>query len=252
MAAGEGAGAWPDRDGARLLGFAHGAAGVACALARLSAATGDASYRHAARRAYRFVRRHQLQASGHWPIGVDTDGMGLGGIMTGWCHGSPGISMAALAAASVRPSPALRHGIESALRTVGPWQPAQADHLCCGALGRADVLATVGQQFDRPDATALARALATRVVERARRRGHFRLSGAGTDYRVFDPGFFQGLSGIGYQLLRMAHPSDLPSVAGFEAARASLRYCSPVAGGASHQGALLDRPAGAVSTECTS
>jgi hypothetical protein len=78
--------------------------------------------------------------------------------------------------------------------------------------------------------------MAVRVVDRARRRGHFRLSGAGTDYRVFDPGFFQGLSGIGYEMLRLAQPSGLPSVAGFGAPRASLRYCSPVAEGPSRHG----------------
>ena len=33
---------------------------------------------------------------------------------------------------------------------------------------------------------------------------------------MFEPGFFQGLSGIGYQLLRLAAPSRLPSVLSFE------------------------------------
>ncbi len=172
--------------------------------------------------------------------------------MTGWCHGAPGIALSALMAARVRRSPAIVHGIESALRPVAQWQPAAADHVCCGTLGRAEVLLTAGTELDRADAVDRARALALRVVDRARRRGHFRLSGAGTDYRVFDPGFFQGLSGIGYQLLRMARPSDLPSVAGFDAPRASLRYCSPVAEGPGGHRTTSMRPARAVSTEFTS
>ena len=58
---------------------------------------------------------------------------------------------------------------------------------------------------------------AAQVVQRARQKGHFRLSSTGFEYRVFDIGFFRGLSGIGYQLLRMAAPGRLPSVLGFEA-----------------------------------
>ena len=61
--------------------------------------------------------------------------------------------------------------------------------------------------------------LAEVVVDRAVARGHFRLSGPGVDYRVFDPGFFRGLSGIGYVLLRLAAPDRLPSIAGFEPPR---------------------------------
>jgi lantibiotic modifying enzyme len=252
VAAGPGQAVWPSDDGVRLIGFAHGTAGVAAALARLFAATGEQAFARSARRAYRFVRRHHLQAAGNWPIAVAGDGSAAGGMMTGWCHGAPGIALSALAAAQVRPSPAILHGIESAMRSVAQWQPAQADHLCCGALGRAEVLLVAGEQLGRADATGAARAIAVRVVDRARRRGHFRLSGAGTDYRVFDPGFFQGLSGIGYELLRLARPSGLPSVAGFDAPRASLRYCSPVAEGPGARPATLPVTANAVSTEFTS
>lgn len=245
--AGPGESAWQDRDGAQFLGFAHGAAGAAAALARLWAATGDHVFARGARRAFHFVRRHHLQVHGNWPIAVAGDGAAAGGMMTGWCHGAPGITLSALMASRVRPSPAILHGIESALRGMVQWQPSQADHLCCGVLGRVEVLLMAGAGLGREDALEAARVLAARVIDRARARGHFRLSGAGTDYRVFDPGFFQGLSGIGYQLLRVARPSELPSVAGFDTPRASLRYCSPVAGAA-----RSSMPADTTSTECIS
>jgi lantibiotic modifying enzyme len=247
VAAGPGAAAWPSEDGMRLLGFAHGAAGAAAALARLHAVTGDRAFGRGAGRAFRFVRQHHLQLHGNWPIAVAGDGTAAGGMMTGWCHGAPGIALSALMAARVRRAPAILHGIESAMRSVVQWQPAQADHLCCGALGRVEALLVAGTQLGRDDAIEAARRLAARVIDRARARGHFRLSGAGTDYRVFDPGFFQGLSGIGYELLRVSRPSDLPSVAGFDAPRASLRYCSPVA-----EGVASPLTADAVSTEFTS
>ena len=57
--------------------------------------------------------------------------------------------------------------------------------------------------------------IAGSVVARARERGHFRLSTGGAEYEVFTPGFFQGLSGIAYTLLRFADARRLPSVLAF-------------------------------------
>ena len=61
-------------------------------------------------------------------------------------------------------------------------------------------------------------ALAAGVAERARTSGRFGLRSSEFEARAFRPGFFQGLSGIGYQLLRTAAPNRLPSVLGFQTA----------------------------------
>jgi lantibiotic modifying enzyme len=53
--------------------------------------------------------------------------------------------------------------------------------------------------------------LADATVRRARRNGGYRLL-PGFAAGPFVPSFFQGLSGIGYTLLRLAHPGDLPDV----------------------------------------
>ena len=66
------------------------------------------------------------------------------------------------------------------------------------------------------DAGAKARTLISGMLARARRRGHFRLSASGAEYPIVDPGFFSGLSGIGYTLLRLADPRALPSVLAFD------------------------------------
>jgi len=80
----------------------------------------------------------------------------------------------------------------------------EKDGLCCGNLGRADLLLAAG----RADRAAH---LASRVVERSRQSGGYKLSGQ-SGRGFFDPSFFQGISGIGYQLLRIAHPEQLPCV----------------------------------------
>jgi lantibiotic modifying enzyme len=220
---------WPSSDGATLIGFAHGVAGIALALARLADATGDARYANSARRAFRFVRRHHLRPAGGWSIAV-AGGRPAGGVMTGWCHGAPGVALAAIGARRLWPEAegTVRRGVDAALRTVIGAHATQADHVCCGALARAEALVTAGCELGRADLAAAGHAVARQVADRARNRGHFRLCGPGMDYRVFDPGFFQGLSGIGYQFLRMFQPSRLPSITAFVGAtEASLRYCSP-------------------------
>jgi lantibiotic modifying enzyme len=60
-----------------------------------------------------------------------------------------------------------------------------------------------------------ARQHASFVLERARESGAFILPDAlPADYA--SPGFFVGLSGIGYELLRLSFPEQLPSVLLFE------------------------------------
>jgi lantibiotic modifying enzyme len=49
---------------------------------------------------------------------------------------------------------------------------------------------------------------AAQVIARAEQRGGF----AYGSVMGFNPGFFQGASGIGYQLLRLACPEHIPSV----------------------------------------
>jgi lantibiotic modifying enzyme len=47
------------------------------------------------------------------------------------------------------------------------------------------------------------------LIHRAEARGGFYLF---PDKNLFNPGFFQGLSGIGYALLRLAKPDRYPNV----------------------------------------
>ena len=220
--------AWPTHDGACLAGFAHGAAGIAYALLRLFRVTGDADFRDAAVRAYRYERSLFSDAHANWPvIGMAGDGLrSAERVMTAWCHGAPGIALARALALDVVDDDDVRAEIKAALNTTVRSSGGGSDHLCCGQMGRSEVLFSVGHRLGQRDTVTAAYDLATQVVQRARQAGHFRLSSTGFEYRVFDSGFFRGLSGIGYQLLRMAAPARLPSVLGFEAEVGSINDTS--------------------------
>jgi lantibiotic modifying enzyme len=93
---------------------------------------------------------------------------------------------------------------------------ARLDHLCCGTLSRAEGLLTAGLKCGRREWVGAAEALAGPVAERLQREGIRAARTAGFEHGLFQPGFFQGVSGIGYELLRLSRPEWLPSVAGFE------------------------------------
>jgi type 2 lantibiotic biosynthesis protein LanM len=213
--------AWPTRQERFLTGLAHGAAGIAYALLRLFKETGERSFLTAAARAQRFERSQFSAVHGNWPvIGVSDGGLMSGEVvMNAWCHGAPGIALARALALDVASDDEIRAEIAAAVQATSAQADGSVDHLCCGSLGRAETLLAVGCKLDNPDLVGAAVGIAEQVTFRARERGHFRLSSTGFEYRVFDPGFFRGLSGIGYQLARIAEPSRLPSVLGFEMPR---------------------------------
>ncbi|MEX2271278.1 MAG: type 2 lanthipeptide synthetase LanM family protein [Vicinamibacterales bacterium] len=211
--AGAGA-AWARPGEAPRAGFAHGAAGIAYALARLFAVTRDPAVASGVAAAHAFERGMFSPADRNWPAGgpnVD-DGAVL---MTAWCNGAPGVGLARAFAATIFEDAALAGEVGVAVESSTRLAAAQADPLCCGNMGRADVLFTIGELLPSQDTMRLGMQIAGSVVRRARQRGHFRLSAAGAEYEVFAPGFFTGLSGIGYTLLRFAEPHRLPSVLAF-------------------------------------
>ena len=128
--------------------------------------------------------------------------------MCSWCHGAPGIGLARLGGLDILETPEIRQDIEVAINTTKQQKLTGIDHLCCGNLGRVEFLLTASRKLSRPDLLEDAMQIASQVVARAKQKGHF---GYGS-ILTFHPGFFQGASGIGYELLRLAYPDQLPSV----------------------------------------
>ncbi|HEY3383784.1 MAG TPA: type 2 lanthipeptide synthetase LanM family protein [Vicinamibacterales bacterium] len=207
--------AWASPDGRLRAGFAHGAAGAAYALARLATATGSAGAARAAADAVSWERAVFSPADGNWPS-VRSDGGTT--MMTAWCHGAAGI---ALGRALMRPMAAscdvdaLDADIRMAAETTGRAGASRFDHLCCGTLSRAEALLVAGRSLQIGAWIDSARRLAEPIAVRVQRHGAAGAHVAGFEHGTFQPGFFQGLSGIGFELLRVSD-APLPSVAGFE------------------------------------
>ena len=201
-------GAWGSSTRQRgLLGFSHGTAGHAAALAQLYRACGDRRFRDAAAAAIAYERRDFDAKHGNWPDHRPE----AAGFMTSWCHGAPGIALgrACLWGTDLFDDQCTQE-IAVALRTTAEVGMAKADHLCCGSMGLMILMrlllqgeAPVPQEVREVCEHAI-EAHIERALMRCRNTG-----GKSTALRCFGtseghlilPGFFTGLSGIAVALL---------------------------------------------------
>ena len=131
--------------------------------------------------------------------------------MTSWCHGAPGIGLARIGGLPVLDTQDIRKDIETAVQTTQAFSVKGEDHLCCGNLGRADILLVAAGRLSRPELATLAHRQVWQVMTRAEHMGSFVLHPL-LPKHVDSSGFFRGTAGIGYTLLRMAQPALLPAV----------------------------------------
>ena len=204
----EGYKTWKTLNGKLLTGFAHGAAGIAYALLRLYKATGEIAFLEAAEEAIAYERSVFIPKQKNWPDFRQSFPKEKPVCMCSWCHGATGIGLARLGGLDILDTPEIRQDIEAAINTTKQQKLTGIDHLCCGNMGRVEFLLTASRKLSRPDLLEDAMQIVSQVVARANQKGYF---GYGP-ILTFHPGFLQGASGIGYQLLRLAHPDQLPSV----------------------------------------
>lgn len=204
--------AWRTVLGQHLTGFSHGAAGIAYALARLYEHAPDRDFREAALEAQAYEGAVFDAAVGNWPDYRDVrDGSPV--FSCSWCHGAPGIGLARLGALQAIDSSVTRDEIDVALRATEAVGVQSIDGLCCGNMGRVELLFTAGRVLSRPGLLDVAAQQVAHVISRARERRGYSLMGEGVPTVAgCHPGFFQGEAGVGYELLRLADPQRFPSV----------------------------------------
>ncbi len=207
--------AWPTSMPSRapLVGFSHGAAGIASSLMVASAVTGDERYAELALQGFAYERAAMQHAARMWPDFREfSPGQSEAepGEMLAWCHGAPGVGISRLLALSHVDAPALLHDLAHTLEaTIARGFGHGHSHcLCHGTLGNAELLAMAGHQLDRPDLTSAALAIGTATVRDLQRSGPV----CGTPAGLEVPGLMTGIAGIGMGMLRLAAPSRVPSV----------------------------------------
>jgi type 2 lantibiotic biosynthesis protein LanM len=194
-----------------LAGMSHGSAGISYALMRLYRATRDERFSAAAFQAITGENKLFRDSVGNWEDFRQTTMSARPVFVSSWCHGAPGIGLARLGCHSIVESPILESDIRRALATTLITSDECVDGLCCGNFGRLDLMIQAAKSSGSEDLLETARRNALRLVARAQSAGSF-MCIQGVRYGRQPPGFFQGLAGIGYQLLRLNSPGRLPSV----------------------------------------
>lgn len=194
-----------------LTGFSHGAGGIAFALSVLYKHTGDKKIATAVEQAVRFEREVFDKKAMNWPDFRNKINPGPDNFMTTWCHGASGIGLSRIGIFENTNDRSYIEEIDQAVETTLRFGIGGIDHLCCGNLGRMDLLLHAGSKLNRPSLINHAEMITRTVIERAIRNNSFNII-RGIQGGANSPGFFSGLSGIGYQLLRITDPGNYPSV----------------------------------------
>jgi lantibiotic modifying enzyme len=196
-----------------VCGFCYGTAGIRYALLRLHLSDPRPELWDAAEEALAYERSLYSPEHENW---LDTRFPGRR-LQSMWCHGTAGLVLGKIATLPLDDSPEIRDELKIALAVTlssveyGKFQYTPYDDLCCGHMGRVEVLHYAAQELGNEDLMSAARDLASWVAHRAGANGGYGLTSArGTD--LFDPCFFQGASGIGYTFLRLASRKPLPCV----------------------------------------
>jgi lantibiotic modifying enzyme len=180
-----------------LGGFSHGAAGIAYALVQLYRASGDDHILAGAERAWEFQHSLYEDPPGNWQ-----DWRGRTPVfLRNWCNGAAGIGLAGAACAADLPQ--LRDLVERAAALLLEETRPDLDTLCCGHFGQIESLLEMGLLWDRRHWIEAASAQARQSLIHAAEAGDFRLYDDLPPH-LFNPGFFRGIAGIGYTLLRLA------------------------------------------------
>jgi type 2 lantibiotic biosynthesis protein LanM len=199
---------WAIRGDKLLTGFSHGAAGIAYALLRLYRVTHESAFLEAATEAISYERSVFIPQQGNWPDFRRSFIRGNPLCETNWCNGAPGIGLARVGGLDLLDTAEIRQDIEVAIETTVRYGLCDLDHLCCGNFGRIEFLFTAARKLNSPQLLKIVMTQVAKIVANSQHKGHF-----GYNFGLaFDPSFFQGASGIGYQILRLAYPDLLPSV----------------------------------------
>jgi lantibiotic modifying enzyme len=164
--------------------------------------------------AWAYERRMFAAYGGTWPT-VRGDGGRM--TMTAWCHGAPGIGLARACTPAGLADADVPSEVETAIAETIAAPLSHLDHVCCGNLGRAEIVLTVGMRLGRDAWVSRARSTIEAVAGLVRSQGRDGMRGQGYLRGAADPGFFQGLAGIGYEMLRAVSPHVVPSVLAFDA-----------------------------------
>jgi type 2 lantibiotic biosynthesis protein LanM len=109
----------------------------------------------------------------------------------------------------------IRQKLEHNLSIISKAKLQTLDNLNCGNFSQIEILLLASQQLSLPKLSEIAFNKTAKVLQKSNSQGYFQVLPKLTN-EVYNPGFYQGTAGIGYELLRLAYPDIVPSVLLFQ------------------------------------
>jgi type 2 lantibiotic biosynthesis protein LanM len=202
--------AWITLGGRFLTGFSHGTSGITYALLKLYEITKEDIFLAIAFEGIKYESLLFSRDKGNWAdLRIESSSSRY--LKRSWCHGSPGIILSRLGNFKFFRDQEVTEEIEIALNYLKRLGLQTNDTLCCGNFGKIEALLVAAIILERPDLLETSRQWSKILIQRAKESGSFCLF-ANLPRSIYNPGFFQGVAGIGYELLRLSYPNLLPSV----------------------------------------
>ncbi|PES67313.1 type 2 lantipeptide synthetase LanM [Bacillus cereus] len=200
---------WLDPSSQSMLGgLSHGTSGIAWSLLSLYKQTSKQEYFETAIEAIRYDRSLYDSKHCNW-ADLRCSQHKSSEFSAAWCHGATGIGLSRLLYLPYIKDTLLQQEIETAVSTTVDVGMGRSHSLCHGDLGNSELFHVAGNVLGRPEWNRMAHAVGMNVIKEKREIGKYK-TGVGRHIEI--PGLFMGLSGIGYQLLRLAKPNQVPSV----------------------------------------
>lgn len=199
--------AWKSSDNEKLLlgGLSHGTSGIACALFKLYEHTSLEEFKYVAEEAIKYDKSLMNKEKENW-----CDLRNNQYNSHHWCNGSAGIGISRILLNQyLSEETTVNEEIKLALETTLKNGLGHTHSLCHGDLGASELYCLAYEEFKDEKHLEISKKIVMKVIEEKQKNEKF-LTGLTNHVQI--PGMFLGLSGIGYQFLRVMFPCDVPSI----------------------------------------
>lgn len=209
---GEGLG-WKIANNVALSGMAHGASGFALAFNELFKVTGDRKYSDTVQRLLTYEQTLFVEDQQNWQDCRDiiiSQSPNKIVCSTGWAHGAPGIGLARLALqnSAYLDKAVLKNDLIIAHKTTLARGFSKNHNLTMGSFGSLEFIHNYGLINQDTETLEKSYAIADVYLNYINEHGW----NCGMPNGLITQGLVSGITGIGYQCLRMAMPENTPSV----------------------------------------
>lgn len=198
--------------GTLLNGFSHGLSGISYALLKLFKVTNLKKFEDLSQKLIEIENISYSLEYKNWP---DNRTNPPDYNESRWCHGACGIGLSRAGFLKINISERNRQTEKDLVRSITAsniYWPKNNITLCCGSIGNLELLKSAEKLNNLNIRTPSSQTYLSEVLDNY---DEISLKTWGENGEPLNPGFFQGISGVGYSLLRFAGV-ELPNVALFE------------------------------------